>query len=124
MILYCCTDLIFATKIRSTAESLNVPTRGIQSDDDLTPFADASADEPAEGETCVTAIMIDLELGDAAMQLIDHARATLPNAQLIAFGSHVAKSVLDQAKARGAHQVLPRSAFTDRLPELLQNTAD
>ena len=118
MILYCCQDLIFATKIRSTAESLGVPTQALR-DADALPSASNGDEGDADGQS-IGAIMVDLELGEDAMTLIERARQNLPTAAVIAFGSHVAKDVLDGAKARGAHHVLPRSAFTQQLPDLLQ----
>jgi DNA-binding NarL/FixJ family response regulator len=118
MVLYCCTDLIFSTKIRSTAESLDVPAKAIKLDAELTPFADA--DGEGDDSAQATAVMVDLELGEGALSLIERTRTEVPDAQVIAFGSHVAKDVLDAAKEKGAHQVLPRSAFTEKLPELLQ----
>jgi ActR/RegA family two-component response regulator len=113
MILYCCQDLIFSTKIRSTAESLGVASKPVKDAAKLATVA-------SEGDASVGAVMVDLELGEEGLTLIDAAREHLPEATVIAFGSHVAKDVLDAAKGRGAHEVLPRSAFTERLPTLLQ----
>jgi CheY-like chemotaxis protein len=113
MILYGCQDLIFSTKIRSTAESLGIATRAVSAPGQL---ATIESDTGA----AIGAIMIDLDLGDTALALIDAAKANLPDTTIIAFGAHVAKDVLDSAKAHGAHQVLPRSAFTQKLPELLE----
>ena len=39
--------------------------------------------------------------------------------RVIGFGSHVDRELLDAARAAGCHQVLARSAFFSRLPELL-----
>jgi hypothetical protein len=38
----------------------------------------------------------------------------------VAFGSHVDKARLDQARAAGCDEVLPRSKFSGELPELLR----
>jgi DNA-binding NarL/FixJ family response regulator len=113
VVLYCCTDLIFATKIRSTADAVGVSSGAVS---DPTGLAEQIEDltEPATG------LMVDLELGDKALSLIDEARQRLPQAKIIAFGSHVAKETLEAAKEHGAHQVLPRSAFTEQLPDLLR----
>jgi len=119
MILYCCTDLIFATKIRSTAESVDVSTQAIKLDTDLSTYA-SDGDDAADTPEKAIAVMVDLELGEEALSLIEQSRAQLPEATVIAFGSHVAKAVLDAAKQRGAHKVMPRSAFTEQLPQLLR----
>ncbi|MFW6045661.1 MAG: hypothetical protein ACOC8O_02255, partial [Natronomonas sp.] len=71
---------------------------------------DGKANEP------VRAVMIDLELGEAGLGLIRQAKQHAGAPAVIAFGSHVAKEVLDAARNAGADQVLPRSAFTTKLP--------
>jgi len=115
-ILYCCQDLIFSTKIRSTAESLGVATEPIDGPASLANQIPDNGERPGTA----AALMVDLELGDTATALIEQARRQLPEATVIAFGSHVAKDVLKAAKAHGAHHVLPRSAFTQQLPDLLE----
>lgn len=123
MILYCCEDLIFSTKIRSTAEAIGIATRSIEGARQLPGASDNPPEGGPSGEEPVEAVMVDLALGEPAMTLIEQARATLPEARVIAFGSHVAKDVLEQAKRCGAHTVLPRSAFTEQLPQLLKTGA-
>ncbi|HEX7009207.1 MAG TPA: hypothetical protein VF184_04445 [Phycisphaeraceae bacterium] len=122
MIVYSCPDLIFATKIRATAEALGVLTR---------PARDAQAlrhrleqvDDGRPNEP-VTALMVDLDLGPLALELLEQAKRHNPDIPVIAYGSHVAKEVLGEARRRGADLVLPRSAFVARLPQLLQQYAD
>jgi hypothetical protein len=41
------------------------------------------------------------------------------HARVVAFGSHVDTELLDAARAAGVDEVLPRSAFFRRLPEVL-----
>jgi hypothetical protein len=53
-------------------------------------------------------VIIDLAAYAAAVPTV---RAALPLARIIAFGSHVDASVLDDARAAGADLVLPRSRF-------------
>jgi hypothetical protein len=45
-------------------------------------------------------------------------RRLVPSARIVAFGSHVDDDVLDAARAAGIDEVLPRSSFFRRLPEL------
>jgi len=113
MIVYACSDLFFATRIRSTAETLGVTTRPTRDSAALAKRLD-DAGQP------VQAVMVDLELGDEANALIRQAKAHEAAPAVIAFGSHVAKDVLQAAKDAGADHVLPRSAFTVKLPELLE----
>jgi hypothetical protein len=63
---------------------------------------------------------------DAAVVLVDlrvapdpgTIRRLVPTARIVAFGSHVDDEVLDAARAAGIDDVLPRSLFFRRLPEL------
>lgn len=121
MIVYACSDLFFATRIGSTAETLGVVSRSVR---DATALAqrldrvdDGKANEP------VGALMVDLDLGDTALALIEQAKAHAAAPVVIAFGSHVATELLNAARAAGADQVLPRSAFTAKLPGLLEQYA-
>ncbi len=124
MILSCCKDLIFATKIRSTAEHVGVPYRAagnVQAVlDRLNRVADGRLNEP------VTGVLVDMEMGDAALAIIDAIKAHTPGPAsaggipVIAFGSHVAVQVLAQAREKGADAVMPRSQFVSQLPDLLR----
>ena len=118
MIVYSCHDLVFATKIRSTAESLqlpNRPARGSQAlADRLKQVDDGKLNEP------VTAVLIDLDLADAALELVEQVKTHDRDLPVIVFGSHVETQLLDAAKQRGADFVMPRSSFTANLPAILQ----
>jgi len=118
MIVACCTDLIFATKIRSTAEHVGVPFRSASNAksvaDRLSRVDDGKLNEP------VTGVLVDLELGEEALAIIGLVKDRLPGAHVVAFGSHVAVEVLRAAKERGADSVMPRSQFAVKLPELLK----
>lgn len=118
MIVACCTDLIFATKIRSTAEHAGVPFRCANDLAALTARLDR-VDDGRLNEP-VTGLLVDLELGQAALEIIEAAKKKSPGVPVIAFGSHVATDVLQAARRRGADAVMPRSQFSARLPELLR----
>lgn len=117
MIVYCCNDLIFATKIRSTADSLGVLTRPVRNsamlDARLHTVDDGKPNEP------VSAVMVDLDCGEDGISLITQAKAHDSAIPVVAFGSHVATELLRAARDAGADTVLPRSAFTVKLPALL-----
>jgi CheY-like chemotaxis protein len=121
MIVYCCADLIFATKVRSTADSLGIVTRPVRD----APMLQKRLDRVDDGKPneAVTALLIDLDTGDAGLALIEQAKrhdATLP---VIAFGAHVAVEILEAARQRGADEVMPRGSFTRNLPQLLESLA-
>ena len=118
MIVACCTDLIFATKIRSTAQHVGVPFRSANNLAAIT----ARLDRVDDGQLNepVTGLLIDLELGDMALSIIESVKDKFPGVPVIAFGSHVAVDVLKAARERGADAVMPRSQFAAKLPELLQ----
>jgi len=121
MIVYCCEDLLFATKIRSTADELGIgarPARNAEAlGDRLNQIDDGKLSEPVMG------VAVDLALGDVALTLIEQAKAHAAAPLVVAFGSHVATQLLESAAERGADFVLPRSAFTASLPQILDRLA-
>ena len=118
MIVYCCQDLIFATKIRATADAISVAARPVRDAAMLQNRLDRIDDGKPNGP--VTALLVDLETGEEGLRLIDQAKEHNAAIAVVAFGPHVATEALQAARERGADEVLPRSAFTARLPELLR----
>lgn len=118
MIVYCCADLIFATKIRSTADSLGLVTRPARDADMLRKRLDRVDD--GKPNDPVSAVLVDLDTGEAGLSLIDLSKSHSPEVPVIAFGAHVATEMLKGARDRGADEVMPRGAFTARLPQILQ----
>jgi CheY-like chemotaxis protein len=118
MIIYACQDLIFATKIRSTAEAIGVPSRPARDaqalGNRLNRVEDGKLNEP------VTGVLIDLELGEAGLALLDQAKAFDKNIPVVAFGAHVATEILNAARERGADFVMARGMFTANLPDILK----
>lgn len=110
-ILVICPDLIFSTKIFSTAKALSVPAQGVRSLEAL---------REKLGAGTYARLIVDLNAtGIDAIAAITLARS-LPNCPpIIAFLSHVQVELAEQARAAGADQVLPRSAFSAQLPKLL-----
>jgi len=118
MIVYCCADLIFATKIKGTCDMLGIVSR---------PARDAAMlqkrlDQVDDGKPndAVAAVLIDLDKGDAALPLIEQCKQHATPPTVLAWGPHVLVDLLKQAKAAGADQVLTRGQFTANLPDILK----
>lgn len=118
MIVYACSDLIFATRIGSTAEALGIVTRPTRDADKLAARLDRVEDGKANDP--VDAVLVDLDLGDAGIALIRQAVEHPSEPVVIAFGAHVATELLQQAAEAGA-KVMTRGSFTGQLPQLLQH---
>ncbi len=108
MILYAAADLIWATKIKGTADALGVAARPART---LEMLEARLADSP------VTALLVDLEKGEEALTLISRGKAA--GVRVLAWGPHVAKEMLQAARDAGATDVMTRGAFDHNLPELL-----
>lgn len=118
MVVYCCADLIFATKIRATAEAGGVPCRPARDlealNNRLQCINDGKLNEP------VTGVVIDLDLGTMGLELLKATKAHNAQIPVVAFGSHVATELLHSARELGADFVMPRSQFTANLPAVLE----
>ncbi|OFW27837.1 MAG: hypothetical protein A3H97_23570 [Acidobacteria bacterium RIFCSPLOWO2_02_FULL_65_29] len=113
MILALVDDLMFASKIRAAANQLGVTVA----------FARSSADALAEMRKHAPALLIlDLNnprtdpLGAVASMKADPTLAAIPT---VGFGSHVQTEVIEAARLAGVGEVMARSAFAGRLPEIL-----
>jgi CheY-like chemotaxis protein len=106
-------DLFFASKIRGTAEQLGVTVSFARTTNAL--IETALRDSPA---------LIICDLHSQKIDLLDLARTLkaderLRQVRLLGFFSHVQVELQRAAEQAGFDQVLPRSAFTARLPEIL-----
>ena len=139
MIVYACKDLIFATKIGSTAQALDVPARPARTPEMLRARLERIDD--GKVNDAVSCVMVDLELGEVAFDLIklaaawrdgstgkaqDHSSKSNGGSagrsegpRVIAFGPHVMVDALAGAERCGADAAMARGAFTARLPELI-----
>jgi PleD family two-component response regulator len=111
-------DLFFAAKIRATADALGLETRLIRS----LPSAIEAAREikPA-------LLIVDLharQFDPLALARTFKADTELNVIALLGFFSHVQTALMQQAKEAGYDYVLPRSAFTNRLAEILEGMRD
>lgn len=116
MILYVCADLLWATRIKSTAEALGVSARPVRS---LEMLESRLADEP------VNALIVDLEADEVGFALIDRLRGEAANDRersisILAFGPHVMTELFERARRAGADRVMARGGFSSGLPDLLR----
>ena len=119
MIVYCCADLIFATKVRSTCEALGAVSRPARNAEMLQKRLDRVDDGKAND--AVALVLIDLDIGEGALELIQTARAHDAALPIIAWGPHVAVDLLNAAGAAGASDVMTRGSFTSKLPEIVSS---
>jgi len=106
-------DLFFASKIRGTAEELGVTVSFARNIEVM--FEAAHRDRPS---------LIICDLHSQRVDPIELARQLkgdkeLRSIQLLGFFSHVQTELQQQAEAAGFDQVIPRSAFSKHLGEIL-----
>jgi CheY-like chemotaxis protein len=110
-------DLLFTSKIRSAAEGLGLTVRFARNGESA--LAEMRAQAPR-------LVLLDLNsprtdpLGTVAAMKADPVLASVP---IVGFASHVLVDTIDAARRAGVDDVLARSAFTARLPEILQRGA-
>ncbi len=107
-------DLIFETKIRSTAASLGVGAALVKSATDLSAALEAKA---------AALVIVDLNTGGDAIEAIRASAGHASHPHVLAFVSHVDEGLATQAQEAGADEVMPRSRFSADLPRLLETSA-
>ena len=120
MILFICADLLWATRIKSTAESVGVAARPART---LEMLEARLADSP------VHALVVDLEAGDTGLGLIERLRGESASEaeraiRVLAFGPHVMTDLFERARAAGADRVVARGGFAAQLPQILRTLDD
>ena len=107
-------DLIFETKIRSTAASLGVAAAVVKSVTDLSAALNAEA---------AALVIVDLNTGGDAIEAIRTSARHATQPRVLAFVSHVDQDLATSAREAGADEVMPRSRFNIELPRLLDSSA-
>jgi CheY-like chemotaxis protein len=106
-------DLLFTSKIKTTAGQLAAPVTFARSKADA--LSGMHASRPS-------LVILDLNnprtdpLGIVAAMKADPALADVPT---VGFASHVQTDVIEAARRAGVGEVLARSAFTQKLAEIL-----
>ena len=108
-------DLFFQAKVRTALQHLGLAA-------DIVPNG-GRLQTRLQGGDAPALVIVDLTLrSDDATSLIRNLRATEHgrSVPILAFGSHVAVEVQKQALQAGASQVVAKSAFAKRLPQLVR----
>lgn len=109
-------DLFFMAKIQETARKLNVKVEFVKTDKDM-------ADKMQQnGEEKPSLIIFDLNNASVKpLTLIPKLKSKLKKGtSIIGFLSHVQGDLKQKAHEVGCDMVLPRSAFSQNLPQLLR----
>lgn len=115
--IYCFVDdLFFLTKIQDTARKLGVKVEFVKTDKDVLDRVSQNADEKP------SLIIFDLNnLNAKPLTTIPKLKAKLKKATtIIGFVSHVQGELKLKAQEAGCDMVIPRSAFSQNLPQLLR----
>ncbi len=109
-------DLFFQAKIQETARKLNVKVEFAKTDKDLAERMEQN------GEEKPSLIIFDLNNANAKpLTLIPRLKSKLKKGtSIIGFLSHVQGDLKQKAHEVGCDMVLPRSAFSQNLPQLLR----
>jgi CheY-like chemotaxis protein len=109
-------DLFFMAKIQETARKLNVKVEFVKTDKDLMDKMQQN------GEEKPSLIIFDLNNANAKpLTLIPKLKTKLKKGtSIIGFLSHVQGDLKQKAHEVGCDMVLPRSAFSQNLPQLLR----
>lgn len=108
-VLALCNDLIFRTKIESTAKSLGCAIA-------------RSAADVGEDESAIVLVDLDSawpEPAQAVLGVLSRKRRV----RVVAFGSHVRADLFAEAREAGIRDVMARSAFVNKLPALLAESS-
>lgn len=107
-------DLFFVAKIRATAEAVGVRVRFSRSQQ-------SAINEAREANPSLVIVDLQAKQFDPFMLCSTlKADPQLEGVRLLGFFSHVQTALMRQAKDAGYDFVLPRSAFSHRLAEILQ----
>jgi CheY-like chemotaxis protein len=111
-------DLFFMAKIQETARKLNVKVNFAKSEKEV-------LESVAAGEEKPSLIMIDLNHHTVKpLTIIPKLKAKLKKqTNIIGFLSHLQGELKVKAQEAGCDMVLPRSAFSQNLPQLLRRHA-
>jgi len=117
MILYLAADLIWASKIKATAESLGLACRPVRNMEML---------EARLADSDVKSLVVDLDVAEMALEMVGRVKGQNGKGahghrevRVLAFGPHVARDALAAAQAAGADEVMTRGGFDHNMDQVL-----
>ena len=112
-IVACVEDLFFRSKIEATGRHLNVPVR----------FAEPKDLAAAARQEDTAAVLLELSTNGACFDAVRTLRQEEKTRDLpvIGFLRHTDRELARQAEAAGLTRVLPRSEFSETLPDLVMD---
>ncbi|MCE7974364.1 MAG: hypothetical protein DYG92_08615 [Leptolyngbya sp. PLA1] len=118
MILYFAADLVWASKIKATANALGLAARPVRTLEML---------EARLADADPVAVLLDLDSPDIALAMLarlrDPSRPTQRRIKVLAWGPHIARDLLQKARDLGADDVLTRGAFDHAMEDILPRLA-
>ena len=115
-------DLFFLAKIQEVARKLNVKVEFVKT---VEPVLERAKDEVPENERPALVIVDLNNLNIKPLTIIPKLRAKLKkNTSVIGFVSHVQGDLKVKAQEAGCDMVMPRSAFSQNLPNLLRRHSE
>ncbi len=118
MIAYTASDLLWSSRIKSTADALGLPARRISKPDDLQALLESGP---------VRLVLVDLEAEDAQAMISavrgPEASELAKQAPTLAWAPHVLVDDLENARRAGIDRVLTRGAFAAGLETILAETS-
>ncbi len=109
--LFVSSDLMFGSRVSSTAKSLGVPLKIVANPGVLPEVLDDQS----------RLVIVDLsQPGLDLGALVETVRTKAAGCRIIAFGPHVNEAMLASAKAVGCDAVMPNSQFNQSMGELLR----
>ena len=107
----CVEDLFFRSKIEATARHLNAPIR----------FVGAKELSKACGDASTAAALVELSSNGDVLPAVRELRKACGALPVIGFLSHVDKELAKAAESAGVTQIMPRSQFSETLPDLVMD---
>ena len=110
-------DLFFQTKIQDTARKLNVKVEFVKSEQDILDRVEQN------GQELPSLVIFDLNNANAKpLATIPKLRSRLKKGttSILGFVSHVQGDLKVKAQEAGCDAVMPRSAFSSNLPQILR----
>jgi CheY-like chemotaxis protein len=109
----CVDDLFFRSKIEATARHLNVPVSFTEAKDLAKSCRDGKC----------AAALLDLSANGNPLDVVAELRkdAATRDLPIIGFLSHVDRDLALRAESSGVTRVMPRSEFSERLPDLIMD---